>query len=175
VSWTAPEVDRKSAPSVAGERAMLEGWLEFQRQTLLRKCQDLTGSQLARREIPPSTLSLLGLIRHMTEVERGWFRRGFAKESVGFVYCGPEDWDADFNRLDAQSAQSDYERYLAEVQEVRSVTPGASLDAAFASPFRSEQGDISLRWVYLHMIEEYARHNGHADLLRERIDGGTGR
>ncbi len=154
---------------------MLEGWLTFQRQTLLLKCQGLTGAQLARREVPPSTLSLLGLIRHLTEVERGWFRRGIGKEAIGMEYCRPDDCNADFDRVDAESAQADYERYLAELQKVGSVTAGAPLDTTFTSPFPSEQGDISLRWVYVHMIEEYARHNGHADLLRERIDGAAGR
>jgi Protein of unknown function (DUF664) len=154
---------------------MLDAWLDFHRQTFLTKCQGLTGAQLARREIPPSTLSLLGLIRHLTEVERGWFRRGFGNETIPMAYCGPDDWDGDFDHLDAESAQADYERYLAELRQVRSLTAGAPLDATFRSPYKVELGDVSLRWVYVHMIEEYARHNGHADLLRERIDGGTGR
>jgi Protein of unknown function (DUF664) len=84
--WTAPQITRQLTPFVAGERPMPEAWLEFHRQTLLGKCSGLTPAQLRQRPVPPSSLSLLGLIRHMAEVERGWFRRCVAGEDVGFLF-----------------------------------------------------------------------------------------
>jgi hypothetical protein len=141
MSWTAPQADRKLIPPVADERQMLEAWLDFHRQTLLSKCAGLTADQLRQRAAPPSGLSLLGLVRHLAEVERGWFRRDFAA-------------------------------YLAEIEAARRAAAGHDLDETFYHSHR--EVDMSVRWVYVHMIEEYARHNGHADLLRERIDGKTG-
>src|SRR5438034_10688958 len=82
MTWTAPQITRQSTPHVAGERQMLEAWLEFHRQTLLGKCSGLTAEQLRQRSAPPSTMSLLGLVRHMTDVERGWFRRRIAGGAI---------------------------------------------------------------------------------------------
>ena len=154
VTWTAPEVTRHDPPCVAGERESLDSWLDFHRSTLLMKCQGLTGEQLARRAVPPSSLSLLGLVRHMAEVERAWFRRRAAGEaSLGYLYSSHESPDRDFDLAGGGAA-------------------GRSLDDTFV---HERTGDLTdLRWVYTHMIEEYARHNGHADLLREQIDGVTG-
>src|SRR6516164_3434472 len=151
--WIAPTVVRHDTPPVAGERQMLEAWLDFHRQTLLSKCSGLTADQLRQRTAPPSSLSLLGLVRHMTDVERGWFRRRVAGEDVGFLYSSEADPDGEFDL--AQQAAA-----------------GRDLDETFFNLRRNT--DMCLRWVYVHMIEEYARHNGHADLLRERTDGATG-
>ena len=170
--WTAPHITRQDTPYVADERQMLEAWLDFHRQTLLGKCSGLTVGQLRQRAAPPSTLSLLGLVRHMAEVERGWFRRRIAGQKVGFLYSSEADPDGEFDHVDAADADGDFATYRREVGLARQAAAGWDLDETFFHSHRNAQ--ISVRWVYLHMIEEYARHNGHADLLRERIDGATG-
>jgi uncharacterized damage-inducible protein DinB len=173
VTWTAPEPTRTDPPTVAGERAALEGWLEYHRATLLAKCQGLTGEQLAQRAVPPSSLSLLGLVRHMTDVERAWFRiRSAGQAGLGFRYATDESPDADFDFAEPAGAEAGLAAYREECELARAALAGRSLDDTFFHP--RHEANIDLRWVYLHMIEEYARHNGHADLLRERIDGVTG-
>jgi uncharacterized damage-inducible protein DinB len=172
MSWIAPKVTRIDEPFVADERTMLEGWLEWHRATLLHKCAGLPGELLAQRPVPPSNLSLLGLVRHMTEVERAWFRRRFAGEPVGYLYCSDARPDADLDDVAAATAQADFAAFTSEVELARAATAGRSLEETFHHPRR--QAEMNLRWVYGHMIEEYARHNGHADLIRERIDGTTG-
>jgi len=167
VNWTAPEVERPEGPLPGSERETLQLFLDWQRATLLHKCAGLTGGQLAERTVPPSGLTLLGLIRHMTKVERTWFRQRFADEPVNSVF-GEED--ADFGQLDPARAAADYARLTQEWKLADAAAANASLDDTFVH--RGET--LSLRFIYLHMIEEYARHNGHADLLRERIDGSTG-
>jgi uncharacterized damage-inducible protein DinB len=169
----APEIERIEAPLAAGEREMLDGWLDFHRATLLRKCAGLTDEQLKQASCPPSNLTLLGLVRHMAEVERIWFRFRFAGEEVDPLYYREDGADRDFNEVATADAAADFATYQAELEEVRRTVAGRSLDETFTSR-RHPDKQISLRWVYLHMIEEYARHNGHADLLRERIDGATG-
>jgi uncharacterized damage-inducible protein DinB len=149
---------------------MLQAFLDWQRETLLYKCAGLTGEQLAERAVPPSHLSLLGLVRHMTEVERVWFRQRFAGEPVEFPFG--DEADADFERVDPARAAADYARLTEEFKLADAAVANASLDDTLIHE-RTNQV-ISLRMVYLHMIEEYARHLGHADLLRERIDGATG-
>ena len=173
MTWTAPEVTRVTEPFTGGERAMLQGWLDWHRRTLLQKCSGLTGAQLKVRAVEPSTLSLLGLVRHMTEVERGWFYQaaGQAEADIEPLYFTDDNPDGDFDDLDTADAEADFARYCAELPAVDRAVAGLPLEHEFATRRR---GAISLRWVYLHMIEEYARHNGHADLLRERIDGTTG-
>jgi len=170
--WTAPHIARQSTPSVAGERQMLEAWLDFHRQTLLSTCSGLTAGQLRQRSAPPSTMSLLGLVRHMTDVERGWFRRRIAGEDIAFLYASEADPDGEFDNVESADAEQDFAAYLAEVELAREAAAGRELDETFYHT--RHKADMSVRWVYLHMIEEYARHNGHADLLRERIDGTTG-
>jgi len=172
MTWTAPQITRQSTLFVAGERQMLEVWLDFHRQTLLGKCSGLTAEQLRQRAAPPSTLSLLGLVRHMTDVERGWFRRRIAGEDVGFLYSSEADPDGEFDNVEYADAEEDFAAYLAEVEVARRAAAGRELDETFYHERR--EAEMSVRWVYLHMIEEYARHNGHADLLRERIDGAIG-
>jgi hypothetical protein len=170
-SWTAPAVNRTPELTTGGERALLESWLDYHRQTLLTKAAGLTAEQLKRAAVEPSNLSLLGLIRHMAEVERSWFRRRAGGADLPMLYCPPDNVDGDFDDVAEADAEADYATYLAELEEVRQVAAGLTLDQEFATP---RAPAISVRWVYLHMIEEYARHNGHADLLRERIDGVTG-
>ena len=172
--WTAPEVDRTDPPPVADERAALEGWLDYHRQTLLRKCAGLTADQLRARAVPPSSLSLLGLVRHMAEVERSWFRRRVAAQDAPRIYSDDTRPDADFDDVDAADPPADLATYSAEVEAARAAVAGRSLDDTLVGRRKGSELTLDLRWVYLHMIEEYARHNGHADLLRERIDGRTG-
>src|SRR3954464_6762508 len=176
-----PAPDRIDPPYRDGERAAVQAWLDFHRATLLAQSEGLTAAPLGERSAPPSTLSLRGLLRHLTEVERSWFRRVLAGEQAPPLYYGSDDEDGDFDaigrdtdhpdtdtalprELAAFTAECDVSRELAARHE--------SLDDVGAGPRHGQQ--VSLRWIYLHMIEEYARHNGHADLLRERIDGVTG-
>jgi uncharacterized damage-inducible protein DinB len=170
--WTVPEVSRPAMPRVADERTMLEAWLDFHRQTLLMKCTGLDAKQLKRRSVAPSTLTLHGLVRHMAEVERDWFRICFVRQDLRALYS-TEAWPtADFDDVEAADPATDLATFAEEVRLARAVTVGRSLDETFVHP--RQHIEINLRWVYVHMIEEYARHNGHADLLRERIDGVTG-
>lgn len=152
---------------------MLESWLEWHRATLERKCEGLTGSQLRERSVPPSRLSLLGLVRHLAEVELSWFQRGVAAEDVQYHWISDDGEDADFEFTDDADISEAFESWHASISrshEIVDATP--TLDCTFAR--RSDGEPIWLRWVLCHMIEEYARHNGHADLLRERIDGSVG-
>jgi hypothetical protein len=170
MSWIAPDVDRTDPVTVNGERAALQDWLTFHRRTLTQKCAGLTGEQLCERAVAPSTLSLLGLVRHMREVERSWFLRGFAGLDRPPVSYSPDNPDGDFDDVDPQHAEADYTAYLAECADADAAVADRGLDETF----QHRDGPMDLRWIYLHMIEEYARHNGHADLLRECIDGVTG-
>jgi hypothetical protein len=173
MTWTAPEVGRVRPPTVADERTSLDAWLDFHRATLLLKCSGLTESDLRRRPVEPSTLSLLGLVRHMAEVERSWFQHRVAGRDLPFLYCDVDsNPDGDFDDVDTADAEADLATFHTEVDAARAVTAGRALDETFFHD-RLER-DIDLRWVYVHMIEEYARHNGHADLLRECIDGSRG-
>jgi uncharacterized damage-inducible protein DinB len=162
--------DRPRPPFVGSEREVLDGWLDFHRATLLHKCAGLTPEQLKATPLGTSTLSLLGLVRHLTEVDRGWFLDYADGGYPGAVYASDEDEDADWNGVADADALADLETFRRETQVVRDALSGHDLDQVAASDGRQ----ISLRWVYTHMIEEYARHNGHADLLREAIDGVVG-
>jgi uncharacterized damage-inducible protein DinB len=165
--------ERLDPPYVAGEREMLEAWLDFHRATLAWKCDELAADQLREPAVPPSPLTLLGLVRHMTEVERGWFQEVFEGDKVPELYCTEGDTDGDFHGVADVAPADVLERFRAECEKSRRISAGAeSLDAIAAAKRRGE--DVSLRWILVHMIEEYARHNGHADLLRERIDGRVG-
>ncbi|QLE72878.1 DinB family protein [Streptomyces rectiverticillatus] len=173
--------ERAIPPLTADERTTLESWLDFQRATLARKVAGLTDEQAREPAAPPSALSLLGLVQHMGEVERQWFRRVLQREAVPWLYgpgAGGEARTAEL--LDeahggfAVAPDASLARAVAVWQEQiarsRSACAPLSLDAV--GTVRGQE--VSLRWIYLHMIEEYARHNGHADLLRERTDGETG-
>jgi uncharacterized protein DUF664 len=156
---------RPDPPTEAGEKETLVGFLDFQRATLRWKCEGLTPEQLGTATIAPSALTLHGLIRHLTENELGWFVGTFTDEPVGDVY--PEgDWAG----VDPQNYAADLRRYDEAVERARSVIK--DLDPGEVGEESGRR--YSLRWVLTHMIEEYARHNGHADLLRERLDGSTG-
>jgi uncharacterized damage-inducible protein DinB len=168
----APEDTRPDIPTVADERTLLDGFLDYHRATLLWKCAELSDDDLRRRAVEPSTMSLLGLVRHLTDVEQGWFVHGFGGEERPPSYFSDESPDADFDDLDSVPVKEVFATYEAAIARCKAVVAGASLDAEFAS--RRTGTVFSLRWLYLHMIEEYARHNGHADLMRERIDGATG-
>jgi uncharacterized damage-inducible protein DinB len=171
MTWTAPDVTRPAVPRVADERTMLEAWLDFHRQTLLMKCAGLGAEQLKQRSAAPSTLTLHGLVRHMAEVEREWFRLCFAGQDLSSLYSTDEWPNADFDDLEAADPATDFATFMEEIRLARAVTVERSLDDTFVHPQRGVE--IKLRWVYVHMIEEYARHNGHADLIRERLDGVT--
>ncbi|MER5599663.1 DinB family protein [Streptomyces sp. NPDC002265] len=158
----------------ADERTMLEGWLDYHRQTLAVKCRDLTDEQLRTASAPPSELSLMGLVRHMAEVERNWFRRVLTGDDPGPIHYSDEDPDGEFHLTEADTWQDAYDGWQAEIGISRRNAAGFGLDEFSAGRSRTEGKPFSLRWIYTHMIEEYARHNGHADLIRERIDGVTG-
>lgn len=173
--WLDPKDDpRESGVEPRGERETLVEYLRTYRLTLELKCADLDADQLACRSVPPSTMSLLGLLRHMAEVERGWFRRVMAGEDADRLYRTPEDRDADWNGA------------VADPAVVAEALSAWRAEVAFAEAFVASTSDLGaagkgpggegaqLRSVLVHMIEEYARHCGHADLLRERIDGRVG-
>ncbi len=170
--WTAPPVVRAPSPRLGSERETLQGWLEVQRQTLRHKCSGLTHEQLATRSVAPSRLSLLGLVRHMAEVEAWWFRSNMRGEAAhGFF--GPEDnLEGDFDDLDSMPAEDVFALYAEHCRLADDAVAHLPLEATFRSIGRGTE--LDLRWIYVHMIEEYARHNGHADLLRECLDGVTG-
>ena len=173
MTWTAPAVERTQPPTISDERTSLQSWLDYHRMTLLSKCEGLTGEQLVLRPSAPSSLSLLGLVRHMAEVERWWFRRAFASNAeLGDIYCTEEFPDGDFDLTDAAQAEADFATFDREVILADEAAADALLDDTFTHPTRQTLFD--LRWVYTHMIEEYARHNGHADIMREQLDGRTG-
>ncbi|MFC8762771.1 MULTISPECIES: DinB family protein [Streptomyces] len=167
---TVPRVDPSTT---SGEREALEQWLDFHRATLARKCEGLDDAQLRTLSAAPSDLNLLGLVRHMAEVERGWFRRVLAGEETRWIYSTDEDRDRDIHTTEDDTYEEAYATWQAEIAHAREVAAGRGLDELGAGEHRSGR-TFNLRWIYLHMIEEYARHNGHADLIRERIDGATG-
>ena len=166
-------IDRKEPSTTAAEREMLDGWLDYHRATLEWKCEGLSSEELRRRAVPPSSLSLLGLVRHMTEVERGWFRNTFRGEETPPLYYTDERPDDDFDDLESAATDEVFATWSAECDYAREVSAAASLDD-MGKRKRRTGVSFSMRWILTHMIEEYARHNGHADLLREVIDGSTG-
>ncbi len=171
MTWTAPPVERTDPPYLADERTRLDSWLDFQRATLLHKCAGLTGGQLAERPVATSQLSLLGLVRHQAANERIWFRIRFARADVDDLYESPDHPDgAEFALADPAAAETDFATYRTEVALARAAVQGRRLDETFGD----EHVTVDLRWLYAHMIGEYARHNGHADVIRELLDGTTG-
>jgi uncharacterized damage-inducible protein DinB len=165
---------RTEAPARGDERSTLIGFLRWQRETFELKCSGLDATAMARRAVEPSTMSLLGLVRHMADVELGWFRRTLAREDA------PRRFRTEANRDEAFDGAS------ADPELVAEAWAAWRAEVAFAESFVAAAPDLdvvgqnmdgwemSLRWVLVHMIEEYARHNGHVDLLRERIDGAVG-
>ena len=158
----------------ADERTMLEGWLDYHRGTLAMKCAGLDDTQLRTASVPPSELSLLGLVRHMAEVERGWFRKVLVGEEPGPIYYSDEDPDGEFHLTEADTWEEAHATWQAEIEVARRNAAGFGLDDLSAGKNRRTGERYNLRWIYTHMIEEYARHNGHADLIRQSVDGQTG-
>ncbi len=163
--------ERSAPPRVADERTMLETWLDFHRATLALKCEGLDDKALREASAPPSELTLLGLVRHMAEVERNWFRRVLEGEKVEPIWYSREDPEGEFHFADGNTAEECFAIWREEIAKARTAAEGRSLEDVVPGPGGH---DYNLRWIYVHMIEEYARHNGHADLVRERIDGATG-
>ncbi|GAA4549899.1 DinB family protein [Amycolatopsis samaneae] len=150
---------------------MLRGFLDFHRATLAMKCDGLSDEDLRRQSMPPSALSLLGLVRHMAEVERTWFRKVINSEDLPLVWS-ETDYQAAYDASGSTRSEA-FAAWQAEVEHSRRIEREAgSLDVLGHQPRWGE--DVSLRLVMLHLIHEYARHNGHADLLREGIDGTVG-
>jgi uncharacterized damage-inducible protein DinB len=152
---------------------MLDAWLDFHRATLGMKCEGLSSEQLRLRSVPPSTMSLLGLVRHMTEVERSWFRRCLAGEDLPPLYCSDTNPDGDFDDVDEADVRRSFSAWHEVCDDSRRLAAEAN-DLDTVGRKLREGEPVSLRWILIHMVEEYARHNGHADLLRQTIDGATG-
>jgi len=166
------EIGRVDPSRRGGELELLSEFLDYHRATLQMKCADLDEEQLKRRAVPTTGLTLLGLVRHLTDVERAWFIRTLDGRPAPPQYFSAEDPDGEFDTLGSHPVEEVWRRYHAAVNEARTVV--ASFPAA-EEPARSAGADQpNVRWVLLHMIEEYARHNGHADLLRQAIDGEAG-
>ncbi|MBM4791902.1 DinB family protein [Streptomyces sioyaensis] len=164
--------ERIAPPVRAGERETLRSFLDFHRATLAMKTDGLSDADLRRRSSPPSTLSLLGLVRHMAEVERSWFRRVINGEDLPLVWSAEGDYQVAYDASTATRAEA-FDAWQTEVAHARRIErAAASLDVTGYQPRWDEH--VSLRLVMLHLIHEYARHNGHADFLREAIDGTVG-
>jgi uncharacterized damage-inducible protein DinB len=173
--WVDPDEDpRDTGVELVDERSTLLAYLRSYRLTLRMKCADLDASQMASRSVPPSTMSLLGLIRHMADVERHWFRTAMAGEDASPLFWSDDDpeggWDGAIG--DPIVVAQAWAAWDSEVDSAdRFVANASNLDMVGRQP---GGGAIRLREVLVHMIEEYARHCGHADLIRERIDGRVG-
>jgi len=168
------EDSRTDGLMTGDERVVLDHWLDLYRDTLLLKIAGLDADQLARRAVPPSSMSLIGVVRHLTEVEAYWLRVVLLDEQdVPDYYCTPASHDGDFNDIHPGSAAADVAAYRAELATTRANT-AAWTD--LGTPVRGlrKGAPVNLRWILTHLIEEYARHLGHMDLLREAIDGRTG-
>ncbi|GGT74763.1 MULTISPECIES: DinB family protein [Streptomyces] len=164
--------NRPEPPRVGTERETLRGFLDHHRATLAMKCEGLTDEQLRERSMPPSTLSLLGLVRHMAEVERAWFRRAFEDAEAPMVWSDTIDFQAAYDASRSTRAEA-FAVWEAEVENSRRIErEAASLDLVGHQPRWGE--DVSLRMVMVHVLLEYGRHNGHADFLREGVDGTVG-
>jgi uncharacterized damage-inducible protein DinB len=166
---------REGGPTLRDEKGTLQEYLRAHRLTLELKCADLDAEQLARRSVPPSTMSLLGLVRHLAHVERVWFRIRCAQQDVPLLYQTPEDPDGDFNGAVADPAvvEEAWARWREEVAFAEQYVAGCEdLSTTYT---HTRTGELfSMRELLVHMIEEYARHNGHADFLRECVDGRVG-
>ncbi|GGW25537.1 DinB family protein [Streptomyces xantholiticus] len=167
---------RPVPPAHADERTMLETWLDFHRSTLALKCAGLDDEQARTAAATPSSMTMIGLVQHLAEVERGWFQRVFAGKEIPLLYG--DDGGFGFSLDPDRTLEEALAAWRGEVEVSRGLTADAPLD----TPGRLSKDNaavvgeetVSLRWILVHMIEEYARHNGHADLIREGIDGVTG-
>jgi uncharacterized damage-inducible protein DinB len=162
---------RRAEPAYElSERTMLEGWLEFHRMTLLLKCEGLDDAARKARPVATSNLSLHGLVRHMAEVERNWFSRVLLESGALPIWYDDAIEDSELVPLDDANWEADLAAWEAECEQSRLAADGRDLDDTGTR----RGARVSLRWIYVHMIEEYARHNGHADLIRELVDGSVG-
>jgi uncharacterized damage-inducible protein DinB len=163
---------RRTEPDyLLGDRPMLEAWLDFHRMTLLLKCEGLDDAQRKARPVATSRLSLHGLVRHMAEVERNWFSRVLLRApETPYIWYDPAIEDSELVPLDHADWDADVAAWQSQCDQSRANAAGKDLD--YTGTRRGEP--VSLRWIYTHMIEEYARHNGHADLIRELVDGTVG-
>jgi uncharacterized damage-inducible protein DinB len=177
--------ERLELAASADERTVLTCFLDFHRQALMRTCAGLSDEQLRRHPVPSSNLTLLGLVRHLAGVERWYFQAVIAGDFPGSLYNETEDNDEDFNDVDSATGDSTFAVWHAEVEQSRRIAADRPLDAIGTVPLDpvavaagtshpSAGHQYSLRWVLTHMIDEYARHNGHADIIREAIDGAAG-
>jgi hypothetical protein len=166
------EPERVGPPVTGPEREMLRAFLDFHRATLALKCEGLTDDELRRASSPPSSLTLLGLVRHLAEVERTWFRRVINGEDIPLIWSPEGDFQAAYDAGDASSSEA-FRAWQTEVEHSRQIERAASSLDVTGYSARWEE-DVSLRLVMLHLMHEYARHNGHADFLREAIDGTVG-
>lgn len=168
-----PPPERRDPPEAASEKEMVAAFLDYHRATLLWKVDGLTDADL-RRVMTPSGLTLLGMVKHLAYVERWWFQAVFAGEVVSFPWTDA-DPDADWRVESDETVAAILDLYRTEVARSRTITNAANLDDLARRPQTWPVGGAqTLRWIMLHMIEETARHNGHADLMREAIDGATG-
>jgi hypothetical protein len=161
-------------PPVGDERTTLLSFLDYYRAVLARKLEGVSEEEARRPACPPSDLTLLGIVRHMADVERSWFRRSLVGEDAPPIFYGPGhpdgDDDGDFHAPPGATVADALAAYWDEIEVARRNTAAASLDDLE----QRERAKFNLRWILVHMIEEYARHCGHADLLRQAIDGATG-
>lgn len=164
--------ERIRPPLDGDERTNLEGWLDFYRGTLAEKCSGLTDEQLRTASAAPSTLTLMGLAQHAAEVERNWFRRVLLGEDVAPLYGdrSPDGHSGGFDVAPDASFATVLRTWQDEIATAKANCAGRALEDT--SPFMGAA--VTLRWIYTHLISEYARHCGHADLIRERIDGARG-
>lgn len=162
---------RPVPPMTGSERAMLEGWLDFHRATLELKCRGLDDAQVRQASAEPSSLTLLGLVQHLAEVERNWFQRVLAGLDVPPVFEEETGYALDPGR-GLEAVLGVWRREIARGRELLAGRDLADTGRIVDEPMTGVE--VSVRWVLIHLIEEYARHNGHADILRERIDGVTG-
>jgi uncharacterized damage-inducible protein DinB len=168
------EVVREGTLVEGTTREMLVSFVEHHRATLALKCAGLTSEQAARRSVLPSSMSLLGLVRHMTDVEKMWFVLRFKGEEPKNLYRTEQDPDAAFNELAGVDLEESLAHWSEACDRSREITAAVdSLDELSIGTRRGNQ-HVSMRWMLIHLIEEYARHNGHADLLRQAIDGSVG-
>ena len=165
------EDNRPEPPSTGGEREMLAGFLDFQRATLLWKLEGLDDEQL-RRAMVPSGTSLLGLVKHLAYVERSWFQEVWDGQEVSYPWT-KQDPDADWRIEPDETTEDVLALYDGECDRSRAIVAGASSLDELAEHPRQRGWKMSRRWILIHMIEETARHVGHADILREQLDGAT--
>lgn len=173
--WVDPEQDPRDALGDASdERSTLRQYLDVYRMTMEMKCEGLDAAQLAERSVPPSTMSLLGIVRHMADVEQYWFRRVMGGEQVSWLFRTDDDRDAAWDGAvgDPETVARAWDAWRAAVAAANELLE--TMDDLGTEGRQRDGSPVQLREVLVHMVEEYARHCGHADLLRERVDGRVG-